>query len=63
MGDSAKLAVEAFSDAILPRLTEFDQRRADALCDDRRRQSLGYELRPIIAAQERRGAASADQAR
>jgi hypothetical protein len=58
----AKLAVEAFRDAILPRLAGFDQRRADALRDDPRQQSLGYELRHIIAAQERRGAACADQA-
>jgi hypothetical protein len=58
----AKLAVEAFRDTILPRLAGFDQRRADALRDDPRQQSLGYELRPIIAAQERRGAACADQA-
>src|SRR5262249_29249723 len=40
----------------------FDQRRADALRDDPRQQSIGYELRPVIAAQERRGAACADQA-
>ena len=59
----AKLAVEAFRDAILPRLAGFDQCRADALRDDPRQQSLGYELRPIIAAQKRRGAACADQAR
>jgi len=32
----AKLAVEAFRDAILPRLARLDQRRADALRDDPR---------------------------
>ena len=30
----AELAVEAFRDAILPRLAGLDQRRADPLCDD-----------------------------
>jgi hypothetical protein len=36
---SAELAVEAFGDAILPRLAGLDQRRADALRDDPRQQS------------------------
>ena len=44
----AKLAVEAFRDAILPRLAGFDQGRADALRDDPRQKILGYQLRPII---------------
>jgi hypothetical protein len=40
----AKLAVEAFCDAILPRLAGLDQRRADPLRDDPRQQSLGYAI-------------------
>jgi hypothetical protein len=58
----AELAVEAFRDAILPRLAGLDQRRADALRDDPGQQCLGYELRPVVAAQERRDAACAHQA-
>jgi hypothetical protein len=58
----AEFAVEAFRDAILPRLPGLDQCRADALRDDPGRQCLGYELRSVVAAQERRGAAGAHEA-
>src|ERR671919_2010254 len=57
----AELAVEAFRDAILPRLAGLDQRRADALRDDPGQQRLGYELRSVVAAQERRDAPCAHQ--
>jgi hypothetical protein len=57
----AKLTVKAFRDAILPRLAGLDQRRADALRDDPRQQSLGYEFRPVVAAQKCRSAACAQQ--
>ena len=58
----AKLAIEAFRDAILPRLAGLDQRRANALCNDPGQQRLGHEFRPVVAAQKRRGAACAHQA-
>src|SRR6185503_1006641 len=58
----AEFAVEAFHDAILPGLAGLDQCRADALRDDPGQQGLGYELRPVVAAQERRRAACTDEA-
>jgi hypothetical protein len=58
----AELAVEAFGNAILPRIAGLDQRRADALRDDPGQQRLGHELRSVVAAQEGRGAAGAHQA-
>ena len=59
----AEFAVEAFRDAILPRLARLDQRGADAVCDDPRQQRLRYELWAVIAAQKGRCAALADQTR
>jgi hypothetical protein len=59
----AEFAVEAFRDAILPRLARFDQCSADALRDDPGQQRSRYELRTIVAAQEARRTALADQAR
>src|SRR5205823_13908159 len=57
----AKLTVEAFRDAILPRLSGLDQRRADALGSNPGQQRLGDEFRPIVAAQKRRDTALAHQ--
>jgi hypothetical protein len=59
----AKLAVEAFRDAILPRLAGLDQRGADPLRDDPGQDRLRHELRAVVAAQEGRCAALTDQAR
>src|ERR1700741_3609360 len=59
----AEFAVEAFRDAILPRLARLDQCRSDALRDDPRQQSLGYELRAVVAAQEHRRPTDTDQPR
>ena len=59
----AEFAVEAFRDAILPGFAGLDQRRADALGVDPGQQGLGYELRAVVAAQEGRRTAHADQAR
>ena len=45
-----ELAVEAFRDAILPRLAGLDQRRVDALRDDPGQERFGHELRAVVAA-------------
>ncbi len=47
----AELAIEAFADAILPRLAGLDQCRIDVLCEDPRQERLGYELRAVVATQ------------
>jgi len=59
----AELAVEAFGDAVLPGLARLDQRGADPLRNDPRQQSLGDELWTVVAAQEGRRPALADQTR
>ena len=59
----AEFAVEAFADAILPGLAGLDQRGADALRSDPGQELLGNELRTVVAAQEDRRTALADQAR
>ena len=59
----AEFAVEAFADAILPGLARLDQRGADALRGDPRQERLGNELWTVVAAQEDRRAALANQAR
>src|SRR6266568_4010477 len=59
----AELAVEAFGDAILPRLAGLDQRRIDALRNDPGQERLRHELRAVVAAQEDRCTALAHQAR
>src|SRR5262245_57967309 len=59
----AELAVETLRDAILPRLAGLDQRCADTLRDDPGQQGFGHELRSVVAAQERRRAPCAHQAR
>src|SRR6266511_1116156 len=46
----AELAVEAFGDAILPRLAGLDQRRVDALRNDPGQEHLRHELRAVVAA-------------
>ncbi len=43
----AELAVEAFGDAILPRLAGLDQRRIDALRNDPGQERLRHELRAV----------------
>jgi hypothetical protein len=58
-----KLAVEAFCNAILPRLARLDQRGADPLRDAKGQDRLRHELRAVIAAQDGRRAPLADQAR
>src|SRR6185436_2169742 len=59
----AELAVEALRDAIVPGLAGLDQRGSDTLSDNPRQECLRHELRTIVAAQESRCAAFADQAR
>src|ERR1700682_4661557 len=46
----AKLAVEAFVDAILPGLAGFDQRRVDALIYNPFEQRTRHELRAVVGA-------------
>src|SRR5213592_5314142 len=58
----AEFAVEAFGNAILPRLAGLDQCRVDALRDDPGQERFRHELRAVVAAQEARGTACADQA-
>ena len=45
-----ELAIEAFGNAILPRLAGLDQRRVDALRDDPGQERFGHELRAVVAA-------------
>ena len=59
----AEFAVEALGDAIPPGLAGLDQRGANALRGDPGQERLGNELRTVVAAQENRRAALADQAR
>src|SRR5205823_9719509 len=51
----AELAIEAFVNAILPRLAGLDQCRVDALRDDPGQERFRHELRAVVAAQEARG--------
>ena len=57
-----ELAVEAFGDAILPRLAGLDQCHSDILRSDPAQQCLGYELRSVVATQDCRNTARAHQA-
>src|SRR5438067_13058086 len=57
----AELAGEAFGNAILPRPAGLDQCRVDALRDDPGQERFRHALRAVVAAQEARGTAFADQ--
>src|SRR5262249_13192105 len=58
-----ELAIETLGNTILPRLAGLDQRGVDTLPDDPGQERLGHKLRAVVAAQERRCAALAHQAR